>query len=113
MQFETNDDNGGYNNYRSAGNADTNPRHRTGKKVKNVGIFIFIAGLFSAYFIGTSIAPFSEVLAWAVAITEILTSFCISVLFEGFGELINQASDTNKNLEDIKLYLYDRDNEQE
>lgn len=111
MQFVQGDDNGVYEEYNPLGKKDYNSRHQIGNKVRGMGIVILMVDMIVAGITISLVTNFNVTLGWLIGIAEIITGFSVFFLFVGFGELINQTSDVNKNLEDIKMYLYDRDNE--
>ena len=98
--------------YFRQGNSEINARHALGRRMKNVGTAVLIVGgFFGAAIIMLFMNTAFSIVGGVIGFFQILTSVCISMLFEGFGELVNQATDTNKNLEDIKMYLYNQDDE--
>ena len=82
-----------------------------GNKIKGLATILCVLGILVSVIIGFSLYYANPGLGLIYAGAGSLIAWISSFVLYGFGELICQSTETNKKLDEIKLYLYDRDNE--
>ncbi len=83
-----------------------------GDKIKGLATVLCIFGMLVSIVIGFGVSSMNTGLGVIYAAVGSLIAWVSSFVLYGFGELICQSKETNRKLDEIKLYLYDRDNNQ-